>query len=196
MKLIITESQLRRVISEIINPKTIKQINWYYLTFRGKQTWKNSIRSQVKIEQEYYDYLGDVLSALSSIKKEVESDVMKGSLSQSTLDKLNQNLMSVIITTSKDKMLIDSLNKIPESQRKIARSIVGRGIIKSSIDKAVKITGQSYYINGMITALKTTYNPSSPIVQNYIKVLTQIGTSLSQNEMLKKNIYNTIIRIV
>jgi len=196
MKLIITESQLRRVINEIINPKTIKQINWYHLANNGRQSWKDSIRSQVKIEQEYYDYLGDVLSALSSIRKEVESDVMKGSLSQSTLDKLNQNLMSVIITTSKDKMLIDSLNKIPESQRKIARSIVGRGIIKSSIDKAVKITGQSYYINGMITALKTTYNPSSPIVQNYIKVLTQIGTSLSQNEMLKKNIYNTIIRIV
>ena len=196
MKLIITELQLRRVISEIINPKTIKEINWYHLVNSGRQSWKDSIRSQVKIEQEYYDYLGDVLSALSSIKKEVESDVMKGSLSQSTLDKLNQNLMSVIITTSKDKMLIDSLNKIPESQRKIARSIVGRGIIKSSIDKAVKITGQSYYINGMITALKTTYNPSSPIVQNYIKVLTQIGTSLSQNEMLKKNIYNTIIRIV
>jgi hypothetical protein len=196
MKLIITESQLRRVISEIINPKTIKEINWYHLVNSGRQSWKDSIRSQVKIEQEYYDYLGDVLSALSSIRKEVESDVMKGSLSQSTLDKLNQNLMSVIITTSKDKMLIDSLNKIPESQRKIARSIVGRGIIKSSIDKAVKITGQSYYINGMITALKTTYNPSSPIVQNYIKVLTQIGTSLSQNEMLKKNIYNTIIRIV
>jgi len=196
MKLIITESQLRRVISEIINPKTIREINWYHLVSNGRQVWKDSIRSQVKIEQEYYDYLGDVLSALSSIKKEVESDVMKGSLSQSTLDKLNQNLMTVIITTSKDKMLIDSLNKIPESQRKIARSIVGRGIIKSSIDKAVKITGQSYYINGMITALKTTYNPSSPIVQNYIKVLTQIGTSLSQNEMLKKNIYNTIIRIV
>jgi hypothetical protein len=196
MKLIITESQLKRVISEIINPKTIKQINWYFLANNGRQVWKDSIRSQVKIEQEYYDYLGDVLSALSSIRKEVESDVMKGSLSQSTLDKLNQNLMSVIITTSKDKMLIDSLNKIPESQRKIARSIVGRGIIKSSIDKAVKITGQSYYINGMVTALKTTYNPSSPIVQNYIKVLTQIGTSLSQNEMLKKNIYNTIIRIV
>ena len=196
MKIIISESQLKRVISEIINPKTIKEINWYHLVNSGRQSWKDSIRSQVKIEQEYYDYLGDVLSALSSIKKEVESDVMKGSLSQSTLDKLNQNLMSVIITTSKDKMLIDSLNKIPESQRKIARSIVGRGIIKSSIDKAVKITGQSYYINGMVTALKTTYNPSSPIVQNYIKVLTQIGTSLSQNEMLKKNIYNTIIRIV
>jgi hypothetical protein len=178
------------------NPKTIREINWYHLVSNGRQVWKDSIRSQVKIEQEYYDYLGDVLSALSSIKKEVESDVMKGSLSQSTLDKLNQNLMTVIITTSKDKMLIDSLNKIPESQRKIARSIVGRGIIKSSIDKAVKITGQSYYINGMVTALKTTYNPSSPIVQNYIKVLTQIGTSLSQNEMLKKNIYNTIIRIV
>ncbi len=196
MKLQITESQLRRIINEIIDPKTIKQINWYHLVNNARQTWKDSIRSQVKIEQEYYDYLGDVLSALSSIRKEVESDVMKGSLSQSTLDKLNQNLMSVVITTSKDKMLIDSLNKIPESQRKIARSVVGRGIIKSSIDKAVKITGQSYYINGMITALTKTYNQSSPIVQNYIKVLTQIGTSLSQNEMLKKNIYNTIIRIV
>ena len=196
MKLIITESQLKRVISEIINPKTIKQINWYYLTHRGKQTWKNSIRSQVKIEQEYYDYLGDVMSALSSIKNEVESDVVKGSLSQSTLDKLNQNLMSVVITTSKDKMLSDSLNKIPESQRKIARSIVGRGVIKSSVDKAVKLTGQSFYIDGMVGLLKTSYNTSNPIVQNYIKVLTQIGTSLSQNEMLKKNIYNTIIRIV
>jgi hypothetical protein len=196
MKLIITESQLKRVISEIINPKTIKEINWYHLVNNARKTWKDSIRSEVKIEQEYYDYLGYVLSALASIKKEVESDVMKGSLSQSTLDKLNQNLMSVVITTSKDKMLVDTLNKIPESQRKIARSIVGRGVIKSSIDKAVKLTGQSYYINGMISTLKTTYNPSSPIVQNYIKVLTQLGTSLSQNEMLKKNIYNTIIRIV
>ncbi len=196
MKLIITESQLKRVISEIINPKTIKEINWYHLVNNARQSWKDSIRSQVKIEQEYYDYLGDVLSALASIKKEVESDVMKGSLSQSTLDKLNQNLMSVVITTSKDKMLVDTLNKIPESQRKIARSIIGRGVIKSSIDKAVKLTGQSYYIDGMIPTLKTTYNPSSPIVQNYIKVLTQLGTSLSQNEMLKKNIYNTIIRIV
>jgi hypothetical protein len=122
--------------------------------------------------------------------------VVKGSLSQSTLDKLNQNLMSVVITTSKDKMLSDSLNKIPESQRKIARSIVGRGVIKSSVDKAVKLTGQSFYIDGMVGLLKTSYNTSNPIVQNYIKVLTQIGTSLSQNEMLKKNIYNTIIRIV
>jgi hypothetical protein len=196
MKIIISESQLKRVISEIINPKTIKEINWYHLVNNARKTWKDSIRSEVKIEQEYYDYLGYVLSALASIKKEVESDVMKGSLSQSTLDKLNQNLMSVVITTSKDKMLVDTLNKIPESQRKIARSIVGRGVIKSSIDKAVKLTGQSYYIDGMIPTLKTTYNPSSPIVQNYIKVLTQLGTSLSQNEMLKKNIYNTIIRIV
>lgn len=196
MKLVITESQFKNLLNEIINVKTIKDINWYFLINNARQAWKDSIRKQIKIEPEFYDYLGKVMSAMSSIREEIESDVLKGGLSQSTLDKMNQNLMSVIVSTSKDQTLIGMLNKIPSTQRQIARSLVGRGIIKSSIDKAVTLTGKSYWIDGMIGPLRKGYGQSSPIVQNYIKVLTQIGNSLSQNEELKKNIYNTIIRII
>lgn len=196
MKLVITESQLKTLLNEIINVKTIKDINWYFLINNARQVWKDSIRKQIKIEPEFYDYIGQVMSAMSSVRNEIESDVLKGTLSQTTIDKLNQNLMSVIVNTSKDQTLIGMLNKIPSTQRQIARSLVGRGIIKSSIDKAVTLTGKSYWIDGMIGPLRKGYGQSSPIVQNYIKVLTQLGNSLSQNEELKKNIYNTIIRII
>ena len=188
--------EMMGLLNEIVNVKTIKDINWYFLISNARQVWKDSIRKQIKIEPEFYDYLGKVMSAMSSIREEIESDVLKGGLSQSTIDKMNQNLMSVIVSTSKDQTLIGMLNKIPSTQRQIARSLVGRGIIKSSIDKAVTLTGKSYWIDGMIGPLRKGYGQSSPIVQNYIKVLTQIGNSLSQNEELKKNIYNTIIRII
>lgn len=196
MKIIINESQLNNLLNEITNVKTIKDINWYFLINNARQVWKDSIRKQIKIEPEFYDYIGQVMSAMSSVRKEIESDVLKGGLSQTTIDKLNQNLMSVIVNTSKDQTLIGMLNKIPSTQRQIAKSLVGRGIIKSSIDKAVTLTGKSYWIDGMIGPLRKGYGQSSPIVQNYIKVLTQLGNSLSQNEELKKNIYNTIIRII
>ena len=188
--------EMMGLLNEIVNVKTIKDINWYFLISNARQVWKDSIRKQIKIEPEFYDYLGKVMSAMSSIREEIESDVLKGGLSQSTIDKMNQNLMSVIVSTSKDQTLIGMLNKIPSTQRQIARSLVGRGIIKSSIDKAVTLTGKSYWIDGMIGPLRKGYGQSSPIVQNYIKVLTQLGNSLSQNEELKKNIYNTIIRII
>lgn len=137
-----------------------------------------------------------VMVSLGRIKDEIERDVMNGQLSQQTMDKFNQNMMSSIISVSKDVSVLDTINQIPSGQRQIAKSVVGKGIIKSSINKAVGITGKSFFIDGMVGMIRKTYNVNSPIVKNYINVLTQMGNSVSNNEKLKNSLYNVVISII
>lgn len=188
--------KLLSVLNEIINPSTIKDINWYHLLLNGKDVWMDTLRDNIKIPVDFYPAVTKVKSSLGSIKNEIERDVVNGSLSQDTIDKFNKNLLSSIITLSKDKVVIDTLNQIPPTQRQIAKSVVGKGVIKSSISKAVSLTGKSFFIDGMAGQLKKTYNPNAPIVKNYINVLTQMGNTVSNNENLKNSLYNLIIKMI
>lgn len=188
--------KLLSVLNEIINPSTIKDINWYGLLSNGRNVWMDSLQNNVKIPNDLYPSVTKVMVSLGRIKNEIERDVENGILSQDTIDKFNKNLLSSIITISKDTTIIDTLNQIPSTQRQIAKSIVGKSVIKSSINKAVDLTGKSFFIDGMVGQLKKTYNPNSLIVKNYIKVLTQMGNSVSSNENLKNSLYNLIIKMI
>ena len=184
------------ILNEIINPTSIKDINWYGLLNNGRNVWRDTLQNNVKIPGDLYPAVMKVMVSIGDIKNELERDVMNGQLSQQTMDKFNQNLMSSIISVSKDKIVVDTLNQIPSTQRQIAKSIVGKGVIKSSINKSVSLTGKSFFIDGMVGQIKKTYNTNSPIVKNYINVLTQMGNSVSNNENLKNSIYNHIIKMI
>lgn len=188
--------KLLSILNEITNPSTIKEINWYGLLNNGRNVWRDNLQSNVKIPGDLYPVVMKVMVSIGNIKNELERDIVNGQLSQETIDKFNKNLISSIITVSKDAMVIDTLNQIPPTQKQVARSIVGKGIIKSSINKAVNLTGKSFFIDGMVGQLKKTYNPNSPIVKNYINVLTQMGNSVSNNETLKNSLYNLIIKMI
>lgn len=188
--------KLLSVLNEITNPSTIKDINWYGLLNSGRNVWRDTLQNNVKIPGDLYPAVMKVMVSIGNIKNELERDVMNGQLSQETIDKFNKNLLSSIITVSKDSMVIDTLNQIPPTQRQIAKSIVGKGVIKSSINKSISLTGKSFFIDGMVGQLKKTYNVNSPIVKNYINVLTQMGNSVSNNENLKNSLYNLIIKMI
>lgn len=196
MRIILSESQYNNLLNEINDVKTIKDINWYGLLSNARNVWLDTLQNNVKIPQEYYPYIQNIMVSLGRIKNEIETDVMKGSLSQNTINKFNQNLLSSIVTVSKDKTLLDTISNIPSSQRQMAKSIVGKGIIKSSINKSLNLTGKSFFIDGMIGGLKKYYNPNSPIVKNYAIVLNQMGNAVSNNEQLKSSLFNTIINIL
>lgn len=196
MRIILSESQYNNLLNEINDVKTIKDINWYGLLSNARNVWIDTLQNNVKIPQEYYPYIQNIMVSLGRIKNEIETDVMKGSLSQNTINKFNQNLLSSIVTASKDKTLLDTISNIPSSQRQMAKSIVGKGIIKSSINKSLNLTGKSFFIDGMIGGLKKYYNPNSPIVKNYTIVLNQMGNAVSNNEQLKSSLFNTIINIL
>lgn len=174
----------------------IERINWYSLIRNARETFNDAIKKQIKVEPEFYEYFTKAIIALGSVKEEIISDISKGSLSQSTIDRFNQNLISVITQASKDKELLNILNKIPSTQRTIARSFAGKIAIRSGIDKAVNIAGKSFWIDGMTEELKKGYGKSNPLYQNYIKVLTQMGNSISQNKKLRDDIFNIIIKII
>lgn len=196
MKYIITESQLERLISEAPSKTDINKGTWYTLLANAREVWKNALESNVKIPNEYYDYISKIMVSIGHVKNEIESDIQKGSLSQSTLDKFNKNMMETIESLKKDPKLMDSLSKIPKGQRSLAKSMVGKGIIKNGVDKAVNLTGKSFFIDGMVAALKKYYNLSSSNTQNYIKVLTEMGNAVSNNQVLKNYLLNTIMSLL
>lgn len=188
--------KLVSILNEITNPTSIKEINWYGLLNSGRNVWRDTLENNVKIPGDIYPALMKVMVSLGQIKNEIERDVMNGQLSQQTIDKFNQNLMSSIVSVSKDVSVVDTINQIPPGQRQIAKSMVGKGIIKSSINKAVGITGKSFFIDGMVAQIKKTYNVNSPIVKNYINVLTQMGNSVSNNNNLKNSLFNVVMGII
>jgi hypothetical protein len=196
MKYIITERQLKRLVSESLIKTDVGKGTWYILLNKARESWKDALDNNVKIPNEYYNYITKIMMSIGRVKDEIETDVAKGSLSQSTLDKFNKNMIATIESLKKDEKLMGSLSMIPKSKRALAKSMVGKGIIKNSVDKSVNLTGKSFFIDGMVSKLKSDFNLRSPTTQNYIKVLTEMGNAVSNNQSLKNYLLNTIMGLL
>lgn len=198
MKIIISESQLKTIISETpIQVKSIKNINWWGLVVWGGNEFKeellNNKEGHVSPSNEYYPYIIQLMKSFTTdMRGSFEQDVINGQLSKSTTDKFNNNIISTLSDLSKDSKLNTDLQNIPYGQRKLAKSI-GKGKIKEGINKTFLLTGQKFFKEGFVLNLKKHYNSDSPIVQNYIKVSNQMGDFVAGNQYLKNHIFNFIL---
>jgi hypothetical protein len=194
MKIIISESQLKTIISDTpIQVKVVKNINWWGLVWRGREEWKEELKNTVSPSNEYYLYIIQLMKSFTTdMRGSFEQDVINGQLSKSTTDKFNNNIISTLSDLSKDSKLDTDLQNIPYSQRKLAKT-VGKGKIKEGINKTFLLTGQKFFKEGFVLNLKKYYNSDSPIVQNYIKVSNQMGDFVAGNQYLKNHIFNFIL---
>jgi len=194
MKIIISESQLKTIISDTpIQVKVVKNINWWGLVWRGRKEWKEELKNTVSPSNEYYLYIIQLMKSFTTdMRGGFEQDVINGQLSKSTTDKFNNNIISTLSDLSKDSKLNTDLQNIPYGQRKLAKSI-GKGKIKEGINKTFLLTGQKFFKEGFVLNLKKYYNSDSPIVQNYIKVSNQMGDFVAGNQYLKNHIFNFIL---
>jgi hypothetical protein len=194
MKIVISESQLKTIISESpLQVKSIKNINWWGLVKGGQDEWKRELQNTVSASNEYYTYITQLMQSFTTDMKDgFEQDVINGQLSKSTIDKFNNNIISTLSNLSKDSQLNTDLQNIPYSQRKLAKT-VGRGKIKEGINKTFLLTGQKFFKEGFVLNLKKYYTNNSPIVQNYIKVSNQMGDFVIGNQQLQNHILNFIL---
>lgn len=198
MRYIITESQYN-ILLEYTNVKNIKDINWYGLKDKGRAEFRDqffNLNDKLRIPENFIPLVSQLMISFGNIRNEVESDVLKGSLSQSTVNKFIQNVSSAVSTITKDQKVSNLMKSIPSSQRMIAKSPIGKNLIKSKINDSVSLLGKSYFIDGMVGALKKYYDGNSPIVKKYINVLTQMGNVISNSESLKNNIQNSVFNIL
>jgi hypothetical protein len=195
MKILITEEQLKylKSLHESQNVSSIKDINWYGLISSGRDIWNAELNKNVKIPEKFKPLVTKLmLSLTNNLKTSIETDVMKGSLSPNTIKIFNGSVTKSLNDISNDKLLNTEFDNLSTSSKFLAKT-AGRIIINNKIDLAVNLTGKKFFIDGMITNLKKNYDQNSPIVKNYIKVLTQMGNSVSTNQPLKDQLYNLIM---
>ena len=201
--MIISESDLHRVIKKIIiestilkevtEVKNIKDINWYALVSNGRDVFYLELNNVIKIPEGFRGLVWKLVSSLTSnLQKSIESDVINGNLSANTIKILNQDINNAVNTIFKDPKLNDVFNKISGTEKFFAKNL-GSVKIKNKVNDSVTLLGNKFYKEGMVGGLKKHYNPNSPIVKNYIKVLNQLGTNISNNQLLKDKIFNLIM---
>ena len=191
MKILITEEQLKQLIN-LSEDTNIKDINWYGLVAKGRGNWETELNKNVKIPEKFKPLVTKLmLSLTNNLKGSIESDVMKGTLSNNTLNIFNSSVNKTLKDISSDKIVNTEFDNLPSSGKFLAKT-VGKGTIKDKINLAVNLTGKKFFIYGMISELKK-YNQNSPVVKNYVNVLTQMGNAVSRNENLKNQIYNLIM---
>lgn len=196
MKIIITESQYRLLVNEVENVKTIKDVNIYKLLSDGSSNLRGQVREKFKIPQEFNEIVTSIISSLNDNYKEWVLDVQKGNLSPQTLQNLISNVVNKLIELSKKPIIKQTLQKIPDSSLKMVNTLVGRTVLKDKIKEIVDLIGRAYFVEGMIPSLDKIYNVNSPIVKNYKKVLSQLGTSVSNNQQLKDSLYNISLSLL
>jgi hypothetical protein len=198
----LTEADLHRVIKKIIRESTIlkevnqvkniRDINWYALISSGRGVVQVELDNIIKIP---YDFRGLVyeleFSLTSNLKESIESDVINGNLSANTVKILNGNINNAVNTIFKDPKLNAEFNKIPGPKKSLAKNL-GSWKIKNMVNDSITLLGDKFYKEGMVGGLKY-YNPNSPIVKNYVKVLNQLGTNISNNQLLKDRVFNLIM---
>lgn len=196
MKIIITESQYRLLVNEVENVKTIRDVNIYKLLSDGSSNLRGQVREKFKIPQEFNEIVSSIISSLNDNYKEWVLDVQKGNLSPQTLQNLISNVVNKLIELSKKPIIKQTLQKIPDSSLKMVNTLVGRTLLKDKIKEIVDLIGRAYFVEGMIPSLDKIYNVNSPIVKNYKKVLSQLGTSVSNNQQLKDSLYNISLSLL
>ena len=178
---------------EINSVKTIDDVNWYGLISSGRDKWKSELNNSIKIPQKFYDQISRLMVSLTSdLRDSFEKDVISGQLSQATMKKFNDNFITSIIEIGKDNVVNSEIQKIPITQRKLAKS-VGRGKIKDGVNKTLTLTGQKFFKEGFGDTLKQVYDVKSPIIKNYIKVSNQMGDFVMTNKPLEDYLYNFIL---
>jgi len=199
----LTESDLHKVIKKIIEEsiisegvkdvKDIGDINWYGLVNNGRTVFDTELNNKVNVPDDFLILKNKLVMSLSSnLQESVESDVINGNLSPNTVKLFNNNINNSLNLIFKDPKLNSAFGKISGPKKFFARNL-GSDTIKNKVNDSVTLLGSKFYTEGMVGALKKYYNLNSPIVKNYIKVLTQLGNNISNNQSLKDNIYNRIM---
>jgi hypothetical protein len=199
----LTESDLQRIIKKIIREsiisesvtevKNISDINWYRLVDNGRTVLSTELNSMVNIPIDFWPSVDKIVISLSSnLKESIMSDVINGNLSSNTVKILNNSINNSLNLVFNDPKLNSAFDKIPGTKKFFAKNL-GSYTIKNKINEGVTLLGSKFYTEGMSGSLKKYYNLNSPIVKKYIKVLTQLGTNVSNNQSLKDKIYNLIM---
>jgi hypothetical protein len=193
MKIIITESQLKKIIKEGQPVKYVDDVNWYGIVTKARNNWQRELNDTINVPSEFYRYVTNILLSLTSnLQDSFENDVKNGGLSKSTIDLFNRSVVSTLNRFNKDRKLNDEIKKIPLSQRMVAKT-VGTGKIKEGINMVLSLTGDKFFKEGFTQGLKQYSDVNSPIIKNYIKVSNEMGNYVTNNEYLKNFIYNFII---
>ena len=199
----LTESDLQKIIKKIIREsiisesvtevKNISDINWYGLVNNARTVFNAELNSKVNVPSDFWPLVDKIIRSLSSnLKESIVSDVINGNLSENTVKIFNNNINNSLNSVFNDPKLNSAFDKIPGTKKFFAKHL-GSDTIKNKANEGVTLLGSKFYTEGMSGSLKKYYNLNSPIVKNYIKVLSQLGNNISNNQSLKDKLYNLIM---
>jgi hypothetical protein len=179
------------IINESVEVNTIKNINWWALHSGGIDFLRKNLRETIRIPAEFQPVINNLISSiLHELRDSVEKDVMSGTLSNNTINLVNNNIINAI---NKNSGVLDTIfGKLSFFEKKLAKT-VGQDKISNSINEGLNLVGDKLFIEGMVSKLKEIYDVNSPIVKNYIKVVTQLGNSMKNNQKIKTHIMNVIL---